>query len=220
MSRIRNGESRIKKLSIKFLILDSPFLILFKYVQRLGNRCNPFPARLATLGAAACLLLSGCCANNVCDCQDAQADALDLRFAAGSGAGGFRAEDLDTLLLLRFPRRYKSTSKFETVTLYRPAAQAHDSVLLNHNTPFNQTGSAKLSAYRYVVQYLKHMPGRKPVPTTVAVLDSVDLAGSFEGDGCCTCYLNSQKVVYRNGTATDLHTSAPQPNKPLVLTKP
>ena len=106
------------------------------------------------------------------------------------------------------------------MTLYQTPGQVQDSILLTNNVPFSQSGSTKLNAYRYVVQYLKHMPGRKPVPTTVAVLDSVDLAGSFEGDGCCTCYLNSQKVVYRNGTATDLHTSAPQPNKPLVLTKP
>ena len=29
----------------------------------------------------------------------------------------------------------------------------------------------------------------------VLVIDSVKLSGSFEGNGCCTCYTNSRKLV-------------------------
>lgn len=172
------------------------------------------PARAAGC-AAVVLLLGGCCANNVCDCDDTQADAIELRFSTAATIG-FRTEDLDTLTLLRFPRPYNPASKFETVTLFRTPAQAGDSVLLNNNTPFAQAGSTKLNAYRYVVQYLRHVPGSKPVPTTAAVIDSVQLAGALEGDGCCTCYQNTKKAIYLNGSAaaTNLH-----PRVPLVLTK-
>ena len=162
------------------------------------------PFRFSTaLFFCVALLLSGCCANNVCDCEDAQADAIKLRFAPR-----FAAADLDTIIIQRSPLPYNTTAKPETVTLIRTPARARDSVVINNSTPFTQAGSAKLNRYRYVVQYLAQQPKSKPVPTTVLVIDSTRLRGSLAGSGCCTCYTNTQKTVFatrpkRNSTALD-----------------
>ena len=188
---------------------------------------SSFP-RLGLLLGVAAGLLGGCCANNVCDCDDANADAIKLRFsttAAGPTGQTFAAADLDTLIIQRSPRPYRVANKFETVTLYRTAAQAGDSIMLNNGTPFSQVGSTKLSGYRYVVQYLAHpasAPGRKGVPTAVAVIDSVALGGALVGTGCCTCYTNTRKAVHLNGSATpqDLRTDNQRTDNQLVLTKP
>lgn len=150
----------------------------------------PFrPSAALFLGVA--LLLSGCCANNVCDCQDEQADALELRFGAG-----FSAAELDTIVVLRSPLPYKPTTKMETVTLVRAPAQAQTALVLNNGTPFAQVGTAKVNAYRYEIQYLAKLPTGRSVPATVLVIDSTRLRGSLQGDGCCTCYANAEKVVY------------------------
>ena len=175
---------------------------------------------LLGLGAAG---LPGCCANNVCDCDDANADAIELRFsttAAGPAGQPFAAADLDTLVIQRSPLPYSPANKFETVTVYRGAAQVRDSVVLNNGTPFAQVGGTKLNGYRYLVQYLAHpagAPGKKGVPTTAVVIDRVALSGALDGSGCCTCYTNTEKSVYLNGAATpqDLRAS----NR-LVITKP
>ena len=151
-----------------------------------------------SLGAA--MLLSSCCANNVCDCQDEQADAIKLRFLVNAdslaGGKGFGKRDLDTIIIQRSPLPYKTTTKPETVTLIRTLAHARDSIVVNNNTPFGQAGTTKLNRYRYQVQYLKQVPKSKPMATTVLVIDSIHLKGSLSGNGCCTCYTNSQKTVY------------------------
>lgn len=153
----------------------------------------------AVLSFGAVLLLSSCCANNVCDCKDEQADAVNLRFLinADTLATGhsFSKRDVDTIIIQRSPRPYKATTKPETVTLIRTLAQARDTIVLNNATPFGQVGKIKVNGYRYVVQYLQHFPNSKPVATTVLVIDSIYLKGSLSGNGCCTCYTNSQKTV-------------------------
>lgn len=154
----------------------------------------------AVLSFGTVLLLGSCCANNVCDCQDEQADAVNLNFLinADTLATGhsFSKRDVDTIIVQRSPRPYKATTKPETVTLIRTLAQARDYVVLNNATPFGQVGKTKVNGYRYVVQYLQHFPNSKPVATTVLVIDSIHLGGSLNGNGCCTCYTNSQKTVY------------------------
>ena len=55
---------------------------------------------LLPLGLGA-LLLAGCCANNVCDCQDQLADALFFRFDTGPGGFVPRTE-LDTVAVRRY----------------------------------------------------------------------------------------------------------------------
>ena len=162
---------------------------------------HSLPFRISTiLSLGAGLLLSGCCANNVCDCQDGQADAIKLHFrvSADSLAGGmgFGKRDVDTIIIQRSPLPYKATTKPETVVLIRTLAHARDSIVLNNNTPFGQVGSTKVNGYRYVIQYLTQNPNSKPVPTTVLVINKTDLAGRLDGTGCCTCYTNTRKTVY------------------------
>lgn len=156
----------------------------------------------AVLSFGAVLLLSSCCANNECNCKgEPLADAVELRFLINAdslaGGRGFGRLDVDTIIIQRSPRPFKATIKPETITLIRTAAQARDSsVLLNNNKPFGQVTNFKLNHYRYVVQYLKHLPNSKPVATTIVVIDSVQLKGRLDGTGCCTCYTNSLKTVY------------------------
>jgi len=146
------------------------------------------------------LLLSGCCANNVCDCQDAQADAVELRFSSA-----FSAADLDTIVIQRSPLPYQTTTKVESVTLIRTGAHVRDSLLLNNNAPFTQVGTTKLNGYRYVVQYLAQQAQNKPVAATALIIDDIKLSGGLNGNGCCTCYTNTQKTVAakKDGAAQD-----------------
>ncbi|WP_046242945.1 hypothetical protein [Hymenobacter terrenus] len=158
------------------------------------------PFRFSAFLLVSAALLNGCCANNVCDCNDAEADAITLRFSTDVAVGGvFAITDLDTIIIQRYPKNFTLSTKPETVTLLRTAAQVRDSILLNNNAPFTQTGGSKLNRYRYVVQYLKQMPGSKPVATTALVIDSVRLRGNLDGSGCCTCYTNTEKTVFLNG---------------------
>ena len=150
------------------------------------------PLRLmALLTVAAGLLLSGCCANNVCDCNDADADVVELRFSTN-----ISRNDLDTVVIQRFPVPLPAGAKPETVTLIRSSAQAYDSIRLNNNTPFPQISTTKLDGYRYVVQYYVTQPGRKAALTTLLNINKIELQGSIDGDGCCTCYINSKKTVF------------------------
>lgn len=176
-----------------------PFLLPFRFV-----------AWPALLGAA--LLQSGCCANDACAPPNERADAIVLRFAAGpdtlATGHSFGRLELDTLIVQRSPLPYRPTARPEVVVLLRTPAQRRGPVVLNNNAPFAQAGAAKLDAYRYVVQYLKAVPGGRPVPTTVLVVDSVQLDGRIEGDGCCSYYQNTKKVAFLDGKPTrrDLNT--------------
>lgn len=159
-------------------------------------------AALAGLG----MVLAGCCANNVCDCtNEAQADAVRIAFDRSK----FAKDELDTLVLVRYLRPDpKNPSavlpKPEAVTLIRTAAQlaANDTLTISNSTPFGQFGSARLDTFSYVLRYY---PGSKPRtrPSKLAlVIDQVKLGGSFEGNGCCTCYTNSRKEAFTRRDST------------------
>ena len=168
---------------------------------------NPFslPSRSAALfSIVAGLLLSGCCANNVCDCDDADADMVELRFASSFSTSAGSA-DLDTVVIQRYPVPLPAGSKPEIVTLIRTAARSRDSIRLNNGTPFPQIGTTRLGGYRYVLQYYVTRPGSKPALTTLVNINKIDLKGRLEGDGCCTCYINSGKTVFaqRNDFSPD-----------------
>ncbi|GAC1598943.1 MAG: hypothetical protein NVS3B25_25370 [Hymenobacter sp.] len=161
------------------------------------------------------LLLSGCCANNVCDCNDTQADAVRLRFSSA-----FSTSDLDTIVLKRYPLPFKPTAKFDSVTLVQPAGQVRDSIrlVLNNTTPFAQAGTGKLNQFRYVVQLRVQPPHSKPVPPiTALVIDSVGLRGSLGGTGCCTCYTNTMKTVYAKNNGATVDSVYDLRQKPYVL---
>ena len=157
-------------------------------------------------------LLGGCCANNVCDCPDERADEVRLVFSPA-----FTAADLDTIVLQRTPLPFSATAKPETVTLIRTAAQAPDTLVLDSGTPFAQVGSTKLSRYRYLLQYYTQAPGKKPEATTVLVIDSIRLKGSFEGTGCCTCYTNTLKTVFARKPGQAQNTAFDLRQAPRVL---
>lgn len=140
----------------------------------------------ATLLSAG-LLLSSCCANNVCDCKgEAQADAIKLVFDST-----FAPTDLDTILIRRYPLVITPATKPETVILIRTATQAYDTLYLNNATPFAPSGTAKLNQYVYVVKY--YATPRRARPVTVLNIDNVALKGKLTGNGCCTCYTNTYK---------------------------
>ncbi|MBH8560520.1 hypothetical protein [Hymenobacter negativus] len=143
------------------------------------------------------LLLPGCCANNVCDCPgEAQADAIKLVFSAKDFS---KVADLDTIVLQRYPLVIIPASgsnpgtKPETVTLTRSAAQAYDTIVINNSTPFAQTSTTKLDQYQYYVRYFP--APRKARPAFALVIDKVALQGNLDGNGCCTCYTNTQKSI-------------------------
>ena len=159
---------------------------------------SPITRLLALAGFGG--LLAGCCANNVCDCpNEAQADAIRIVFDSTKFT---TPEELDTLVLVRYLRYDVKKPpavlpKPETVTLIRTAKQiaANDEVIINNSTPFSQLGSARLDTFSYVVRYY---PGVKPKlrpSKRVLFINRVKLSGSFEGNGCCTCYTNSRKLV-------------------------
>ena len=84
----------------------------------------------------------------------------------------------------------------ETATLIRSAAQAYDTIVINNSTPFAQTSTAKLDQYQYYVRYYPALPApRRKRPAFALVIDEVALKGNLDGNGCCTCYTNSQKVL-------------------------
>ena len=141
------------------------------------------------------LLLAGCCANNVCDCAgEAQEDAVQLVFDPRS----YTAADLDTLVLQRYPKINKTKVKPDVVTIVRPAGPASSSytIMLNNTTPFPQQGTTKLNGYSYRVRFLNHSAGQRPNAALALAIDSVQLRGSLDGNGCCTCYTNSYKALY------------------------
>ena len=153
---------------------------------------------------AGCLLLSGCCANDVCPCNDADADVVELRFAS-SFSNAVGNADLDTVVIQRYPVPLPTGAKPEIVTLIRTAARSRDSIQINNGTPFPQIGTTRLGSYRYVLQYYAARLGSKPALTTLVNIDSIQLKGSLDGDGCCTCYNNSKKTVFarREGFSQD-----------------
>ena len=186
--------------------------------------CGRFSAILC-LGAA--LLLGSCCANNVCDCPDEQlADAIELRFKTEAdtltGGSSFGRLDLDTVLIQRSPLPYNPATKPETVTLIRATAHARDPILLKSTGPFGQLGTIKLNRYRYVVQYLTHQPRSKPTAATILVVKGIQLKGSFDGNGCCTCYSNTQKTAFtqKNEAVKDsAFVDLRQPPKFILITR-
>lgn len=159
------------------------------------------------------LLLPGCCANNVCDCPgEAQADAIKLVF---SQKDFDKVADLDTIVLQRYPLVIIPASgtnpgtKPETVTLIRSPAQAYDTIYVTNSTPFPQTSTAKLDQYQYYVRYYPALPTpRRKRPAFALVIDNVGLKGNLDGNGCCTCYTNTQKTITTRKDSTASATTA------------
>ena len=144
---------------------------------------------------ALALLLATCCANVGCNCQDQNDDAIFLRFDKAV----YSAAQLKTIFVLRMPldtaqRPRVDTARFEATTA-RP--YLNDSLIIRTDKPFAAAANRKLGAYRYHI----FTPDKKTVNYTI---DSVQIRGRLAGDGCCTCYDNTQKIMFLDHKPYDL----------------
>lgn len=149
-------------------------------------------------------LLSACCGSVACDCNDEYADALFLRFDT-LATTGFTRPELQAVYLVR--TLINDTARVparDTVALSRTLARAYDPVIINNNTPFVQSSGRKVDRYGYQL-----LLGTRRTPTFRFVVDSTNLDKKYQADGCCTCYQNTKKEVYLNGSRTPFVATAP-----------
>jgi hypothetical protein len=169
---------------------------------------------------ALCLALAGCCANDTCLCNDYLADALLFSFQIG-GPGGFRATDVDTLLVTRIthpdPKTNAKPSRETKLLTYTLTADTlrltNNSFVINNAAPFASAGNTtKLDAYDYriVAVRTKQVAGRKVQTRYLFKINNIQLAGDYKADGCCTCYENSGKRFDVNIAASDTATVVPR----------
>ncbi|OGX89684.1 hypothetical protein BEN49_08765 [Hymenobacter coccineus] len=77
--------------------------------------------------------LAGCCANNVCDCDDARADAFYFKF--DTGPGGFVPEtELDTVVLKRYTLQLDDKGLPARIKTHLPTYTAYADSLDNAGT--------------------------------------------------------------------------------------
>jgi len=162
---------------------------------------------LLTFGSA--LLLAGCCANEACDCQDARADALYFRFLiddAGTNAQAFRSSEVDTVWVLRYALPLNSSARHDSISLVRPGTRASELFVLDNNRPFSLVSGRKLHNYEYELRFRDRSRALRRFRVA-----NINLDGDFEGDGCCTCYVNRRKTAEVNGRAYTLTETDRQP---------
>lgn len=167
--------------------------------------------------------LASCCGSVACECDDRYAEAVKLQFSADTaGTGkGFTAREIRTVFLVRVPKDMDQQPRADTVAFARANGQRlRDTLVINNLTPFTRSGNRNLNEYRYEV-YLA--PARRGPVSFRYRIDSVALNTRLQGDGCCTCYQNTNKLVYSNGSTTPLNLTDPSGNNqlvPLVLARP
>jgi len=153
------------------------------------------------------LALSGCCANDVCACGDAFADALYFRFQT-AGPNRFWYRDIDTLYISRTTHPSTTgtnpitTPVTDSVMRVQPLtitasgdtsmAGPQSDIIINNATPFASAGgNIKLSAYDY------HISTRRITKAGVVrysfLINNIKLTGRYNATGCCTCYENTSK---------------------------
>lgn len=139
-------------------------------------------------------LLTTCCGSVSCNCQDQNDDALFLRFDATD----FTAAELKRVYILRTILRDTARKpRVDTAVFAVARPNLTDSIVIRTDRPFAPIANRKLGAYRYQIF--------TPDKTTVNhVIDSVSISGELRGDGCCTCYDNTKKILYFDGKPYDL----------------
>lgn len=144
------------------------------------------------------LLVAGCCANNVCDHDDSFADALYFRFRTGPDSltgPDFGLTEVDTVYVLRYPLpvtlpnsgSHDSIAVLPTATIRQTGGRFY----LNNQAPFALATGRKINSYEYVIL----VGDRRRQQFRRYVINNIRLKGSFEGDGCCTYYVNSGKFA-------------------------
>jgi hypothetical protein len=157
-------------------------------------------------GLAIMMALSGCCANDVCLCNDRLADALAFRYAhAIKVATGINASSVDSVIVARTtlpdPKNPTSTTRTDSLVVGRrvfvptagstTAIVTQDTVIINNASPFASAGSTtKLDAYTYRITLYKSAKALATYRIT-----HVELQGRYNSTGCCTCYQNLSKVL-------------------------
>ncbi|RZL00027.1 MAG: hypothetical protein EOO62_24290 [Hymenobacter sp.] len=91
-----------------------------------------------------------------------------------------------------------------------------DSIVINNAAPFSLAGgNTKLSAYDYQINasQVTASGGVRTTKRYTYTITNIKLDGRYDANGCCTCYLNTQKqfdISSRFLTATtDLRTTRP-----------
>ncbi|WP_324671702.1 hypothetical protein [Hymenobacter sp. GOD-10R] len=139
--------------------------------------------------------LAACCGSVTCDKQDDYADALLFKFNLDTtSTQGFGRKDIDTVYLKRYTKPTNSAVKVavETIQILRTRRQDSTAIVLNNNAPFTTANNLKLNSYRYNIFVVHRMKGFKP-DTARYVIDNIQLNGNYQGDGCCTYYVNQSK---------------------------
>ena len=168
------------------------------------------------------MALAGCCANNSCICEDELADALFFSFPIG-GTNGFAAAEVDTLFIVRIthPTAAYPTIVRDSVLRILPLTASgtdlkRDSIVINNAAPFTLSGgNTKLSAYDFQINasQVTASGGIRTTKRFTYTITNVKLDGRYDANGCCTCYLNTQKqfnISSRSLVATtDLRTTRP-----------
>ncbi|QIL77383.1 hypothetical protein [Hymenobacter sp. HDW8] len=189
------------------------------------------------LGLLVAMAVSACCGSVSCECDDTLEDAVYFQFnlADSLGATGFRAADVDTVVLVRYPyvdplvQLPPNAPKVpnDTARIIRSRSLAAEPIVLNTSAPFTAGGGRKLDAYKYQLFVVRHFSaGISPQPVYFS-LDSISLAGKFVGDGCCTCYQNEGKKLRvtkaekpgTSGTIIDVTSAVGAEPKPVVLSR-
>lgn len=169
------------------------------------------------------LALAGCCANDICVCQDELADALFFTFKIG-GTNGFQADQVDTVYIVRIPHPTITVPKPTRDSVLRiipltnsGTTPAPDAIIsINNAAPFAASGGLKINSYDYQItayQYSKAAPNGTRYRYTFKV-SNIKLSGDYEANGCCTCYRNTGKQF---DLSSNLSTAAPQTN---IVTAP
>lgn len=172
------------------------------------------------------ILVAACCGSTACECNDEFADAVGLRFSVDTLASGtkkgFTSAEIDTVYLVRVPKDTAQRPRADTVTLSRSRLQAvTQPIIINNATPFTRAGNRNLDQYSYELYVARRRA--KVTPTFRYLINRVELRTDYEADGCCTCFQNSNKLVYVNGNPTPLNQTDPNGENQLrsiEVTKP
>lgn len=155
------------------------------------------------------LALAGCCANDTCNCEDELADALFFTFRIG-GPNGFQAAQVDTLFIVRIPRPTAAVPRPVKDSILRVlplgnggTTLTQDSLIsINNASPFALSGGAtKLTAYDYEINAYQTISanGTRTVRRQSFKITNAQLAGQYDANGCCTCYINTGKQFDLSG---------------------
>lgn len=181
---------------------------------------------LRVLLLAPILLSAGCCANDVCNCDDLFADALYFSFQT-SGPNAFTLADVDTVYLLRYASgssvrptdsaalvRSQNSTRPYTIRQQLTSKNLDVNTLVLSNTyPFAAGQTGKLSQHAYLLRV--RLGDSRRNATYSYSINNFRVSGHYRADGCCTCYQNETKSAFIRNQYTDFTETA---GAPVVVT--